>query len=121
MSECPYTKSHICRHSQDIYTALVIYYRYKNNIRNCFISIWLIYRFFSQLQIKIGEKCAHCGKQFKVTTGTIYDNSNILLQKWFLTFYLILLSKKGISSIELSKTIGVTQKWLYLLHKVCRW
>lgn len=52
-------------------------------------------------------------------TGTIYENSNIPLQKWFLTFYLISLSKKGISSIELSKTIGVTQKsaW-YLLHKV---
>ncbi len=64
-------------------------------------------------------KCAHCGKQFKVTTGTIYENSNIPLQKWFLTFYLISLSKKGISSIELSKAIGVTQKsaW-YLLHKI---
>lgn len=64
-------------------------------------------------------KCAHCGKQFKVTTGTIYENSNIPLQKWFLTFYLISLSKKGISSVELAKTIGVTQKsaW-YLLQKV---
>ncbi len=52
-------------------------------------------------------------------TGTIYENSNITLQKWFLTFYLIPLSKKGISFIELSKTIGGTQKnaW-YLLHKV---
>lgn len=64
-------------------------------------------------------KCAHCHKQFKVTTGTIFENSNLPLQKWFLTFYLISLSKKGISSIELSKTIGVTQKtaW-YLLHKI---
>lgn len=64
-------------------------------------------------------KCAHCGRQFKVTTGTIYENSNIPLQKWFLTYYLISLSKKGISSIELSKAIGVTQKsaW-YLLHKI---
>ena len=64
-------------------------------------------------------KCAHCHKQFKVTIGTIFENSNIPLQKWFLTFYLIALSKKGISSVELSKTIGVTQKtaW-YLLHKI---
>ncbi len=64
-------------------------------------------------------KCACCKKQFSVKTGTIYENSNIPLQKWFLTFYLISLSKKGISSIELSKTIGVTQKsaW-YLLQKV---
>ena len=64
-------------------------------------------------------KCSHCKRQFNVTTGTIYQNSNIPLQKWFLTFYLISLSKKGISSVELAKTIGVTQKtaW-YLLHKV---
>ncbi len=64
-------------------------------------------------------KCAHCQKQFSVKTGTIYENSNIPLRKWFLAFYLISLSKKGISSIELSKAIGVTQKsaW-YLLHKI---
>lgn len=53
-------------------------------------------------------KCSHCKRQFNVTTGTIYQNSNIPLQKWFLTFYLISLSKKGISSVELAKTIGVT-------------
>ena len=64
-------------------------------------------------------KCACCKKQFKVTTGTIYENSNIPLRKWFLAFYLLAVSKKGISSIELSKTLGVTQKsaW-YLLHKI---
>ena len=64
-------------------------------------------------------KCAHCKKQFSVKTGTVYENSNIPLLKWFTTFYLISLSKKGISSVELAKTIGVTQKsaW-YLLHKV---
>ncbi len=33
-------------------------------------------------------KCAHCHKQFKVTIGTIFENSNIPLQKWFLTFLL---------------------------------
>lgn len=64
-------------------------------------------------------KCAHCKKQFSVETGTIYENSNIPLQKWFLTFYLISLSKKGRSPIELSKMIGITQKtaW-YLLHSI---
>ena len=65
-------------------------------------------------------RCGHaqCGKQFKVTTGTIYENSNLPLQKWFLTFYLFAMTKKGISSIELSKIIGTTQKtaW-HLLHK----
>lgn len=64
-------------------------------------------------------KCSACNRQFQVTTGTIYENSNISLQKWFLTFYLLSISKKGISSVELSKAIGVTQKsaW-YLLHKI---
>ena len=64
-------------------------------------------------------KCAHCKRQFSVRTGTIYENSNIPLQKWFLTYYLIALSKKGISSIELAKIIGTTQKSAYyLLQKV---
>ena len=64
-------------------------------------------------------KCARCKKQFSVKTGTMYEHSNIPLQKWFLASYLIALSKKDISSIELSKTIEVTQKsaW-YLLHKI---
>ena len=64
-------------------------------------------------------KCAHCKKQFSVKTGSIYENSNIPLQKWLLTSYLKDISKKEISSIELSKAIGVTQKtaW-YLLHKI---
>jgi transposase-like protein len=64
-------------------------------------------------------KCTTCKKQFKVTTGTIYENSNIPLRKWFLAFYLIAISKKSISSIELGKTLGITQKsaW-YLMHKI---
>ena len=64
-------------------------------------------------------KCACCQRQFKVTTGTIYEDSNIPLQSWFITSYLLAVSKKGISSIELSKVLGVTQKtaW-YLLHKI---
>ena len=64
-------------------------------------------------------KCAHCQKQFQVTTGTIYEKSNIPLQKWLLTFYVLSASKKGISSCELAKIIGVTQKsaW-YLLQKI---
>lgn len=64
-------------------------------------------------------KCNSCKRQFQVTTGTIYANSNIPLRKWFLAFYLLSVSKKGISSIQLSKTLGITQKsaW-YLIHKI---
>ena len=64
-------------------------------------------------------KCSECGKRFQVTTGTIYQKSKISLRKFFLTSYLIAVSKKSISSIELSKAPGITQKSaLYLLHKI---
>lgn len=66
-------------------------------------------------------KCAYkrCRKQFQVTTGTIYENSNLPLRKWFLAFYLISTNKKGISSIQLAKALGITQKsaW-YMAHKI---
>ena len=64
-------------------------------------------------------KCSRCEKQFQVTTGTVFENSNLSLQKWLLAFYLIGINKKGISSIQLAKMLGVTQKtaW-YLAHKI---
>lgn len=63
--------------------------------------------------------CPHCHKMYNVKTKTIYHRTRIPLRKWFLTSYLLSLSKKGISSVELSKTLGITQKsaW-YLLHKI---
>lgn len=64
-------------------------------------------------------KCSACVRQFKVTTNTIYESSNLPLKKWFLAFYLISTNKKGISSVQLSKALGITQKsaW-YLMHKI---
>lgn len=64
-------------------------------------------------------KCSKCRRQFQVTTGTMYENSNLPLQKWFLAMYLIGISKKGVSSVELAVTLGITQKsaW-YLAHKI---
>ena len=64
-------------------------------------------------------KCGKCKRQFQVTTNTIYENSNLPLRKWFLAYYLISTNKKGISSIQLAKALGITQKsaW-YLAHKI---
>ncbi len=63
-------------------------------------------------------KCRNkeCRKKFNVLTKTIFENSNIPLPKWFAAIYLITSHKKGISSIQLSKDIGVTQKsaWFVL-------
>ncbi len=73
--------------------------------------------------IEDGEryKCANnkCYKRFKITVGTIFEASNIPLSKWFTAIYLVTAHKKGISSYQLGKDIGVTQKtaW-FILHRV---
>ena len=63
--------------------------------------------------------CAGCNKQFSVRVGTIFENSKISLKKWITAIYLITSHKKGISSIQLHKDIGVTQKpaW-FMLHRI---
>ena len=63
--------------------------------------------------------CSHCGANFSVLVGTIFENTKISLVKWFLAMYLISSHKKGISSVQLAKDIKVTQKtaW-FILHKV---
>ena len=53
-------------------------------------------------------ECSHCHKQVSVTAGTILHRSHIPLTKWFLAFYLVMSDKRGISAVELSKSIGVT-------------
>lgn len=64
-------------------------------------------------------KCSKCKKQFSVRVGTIFEDSKIPLQKWYAAIYLITAHKKGISSLQLHRDLGVTQKtaW-YLLHRV---
>jgi len=61
-------------------------------------------------------KCKNTGKYFNVKTATLFDNTKIQLQKWFLGIYIVTSHKKGISSIQLSKDIGITQKsaWFML-------
>ena len=55
-------------------------------------------------------KCAPCKKQFTVRTGTIFEKSRIPLLKWFVAIYLFTSMKKGISGIQFSKYICITQK-----------
>ncbi len=74
-------------------------------------------------ELKDGKtyKCANreCYKRFTVTTGTVLEATNIPLGKWFLAIYLCTNNKKGISSCELGRSLGITQKsaW-HLLHRV---
>ena len=64
-------------------------------------------------------KCSSCRKQFTVRAGSIFEDSKVPLRKWFITLYLIATHKKGISSHQLARDRGVTQKtaW-YMLSKI---
>ncbi len=63
-------------------------------------------------------RCKNTSKYFNVKTGTVFRNSKISLQKWLWALYLFSSNKKGVSSCQLAKHIGITQKsaW-FLLHR----
>ncbi len=64
-------------------------------------------------------KCKNSGKYFNCKTGTMFESSKISLQKWFLAIWLLTVSKKGISSIQLGRDIGVTQKTAWFMsHRI---
>lgn len=64
-------------------------------------------------------RCAFCKKDFTLKTGTIFGESKIPLQKWFIAIYLLTTAKKGISSVDLAQKVGVTQKtgW-FMDHRI---
>jgi transposase-like protein len=68
-------------------------------------------------------RCNACKKDFTVRTGTIFERSHVELNKWIYAMYLLVTSRKGISSLQLSKEIGITQKsaWFLLqrLREAC--
>lgn len=64
-------------------------------------------------------KCGKCKKQFTARTGSILAESKIPLQKWLMAIWILTTHPKGFSSIQLAKTLGVTQKtaW-FLAHRI---
>jgi transposase-like protein len=64
-------------------------------------------------------RCNQCQEDFTVRTGTIFERSHVPLHKWLYVMYLLVTARKGISSLQLAKEIGVTQKtaW-FLLHRL---
>ena len=66
-------------------------------------------------------KCANpdCYKRFSAITGTVFEYSKIPVSKWLTAVYIATAHKKGISSYQLGKDIGVTQKsaW-FMLHRI---
>jgi transposase-like protein len=61
-------------------------------------------------------RCNQCKEDFTVRTGTIFERSHVPLHKWLYAMYLLVTARKGISSLQLSKEIGITQKsaWFVL-------
>jgi transposase-like protein len=96
--------------------------------------------FVTDMRWPDGVKCAHCGhdrvgwlsnqkrwkcknkncrKQFSVKTGTIMEDSPLKLEKWLAAIWMIVNCKNGISSYEIHRELGVTQKtgW-FLLQRI---
>ena len=84
--------------------------RWKGNIVSPFDSTSRVYKC-----AKNKYKCKKTNKYFNVRIGTIFEDSNIKLQKWFLAFYLLSSNKKGISTRQLVKYIKVTQKTAWFM------
>lgn len=94
--------------------------------------------YFEQIRFQDGEYCPHCGntlvyrfsngkrfrcsackKDFTIKTGTVFGESKVSMKKWFIAIYLLTTSKKGISSVQLAKQIGVTQKTAWFMdHRI---
>jgi transposase-like protein len=64
-------------------------------------------------------KCKKCSKQFSVKVGTIFEDSPIGLDKWLVALWMLVNCKNGISSYEVGRALGITQKsaW-FVLHRL---
>jgi transposase-like protein len=70
---------------------------------------------------RLGWRCAtkHPGRKFTLKTGTIFEDSPLGLDKWLPAVWMIANMKNGVSSHELARSLGVTQKtaW-FMLHRI---
>jgi transposase-like protein len=64
-------------------------------------------------------KCYQCRKQFTVKVGTVFEDSHVLMHHWLQAVYLMCSSKKGVSSQQIHRTLGVTIKtaW-FMTHRL---
>lgn len=64
-------------------------------------------------------RCKDCRKHFSVRVGTIFESSKVSLQIWLAAIYLMTVAKKGVSSLQMSRQLGITQKTAWMLcHKI---
>ncbi len=74
-----------------------------------------------RLEIQKRFKCGSCKAQFTVRTNSVLAESKLPLQTWMMTAWILTSHPKGVSSIQLAKVLGVTQKtaW-FLAHRIRR-
>ncbi len=64
-------------------------------------------------------RCKNTGKYFDAKTGTVFANTKLPLRYWFYAMFLFLAHKRGISSCQLARDLGITQKTAWnMLHKI---
>ena len=66
---------------------------------------------------KNNYKCRNSGKYFNVKTGTLFHNTKIDLQKWFVAIWIVSKQKKKINSVVLGHELGITQKSAWYMIK----
>ncbi|MGA2221714.1 MAG: IS1595 family transposase [Verrucomicrobiia bacterium] len=63
--------------------------------------------------------CAKCKQDFTIRTKTVFGDSKLPLRKWYMAVYLLSNTSKGISSVQLAKHVGVTQKTAWFMdHRI---
>jgi transposase-like protein len=64
-------------------------------------------------------QCAECREQFTVTVGTVFERSKIPLSKWLAALFLLTASKKGVSSHQIHRSLGISYKssW-FMMHRL---
>src|SRR5215216_5171213 len=74
---------------------------------------------YSFLSTRRVWKCTDCKKQYSVKLGSIFEDSPLGLDKWLAAMWMIANSKNGVSSHEMGRSLGITQKsaW-FLLHRI---
>src|ERR1700731_3753213 len=65
-------------------------------------------------------KCYQCRQQFSVKVGTVFEDSHVPMRLWLQAMYLLCSSKKGISSNQLHRTLGVTLKTAWFMSQRIR-
>lgn len=73
----------------------------------------------SRVKVRGQFDCNACRYQFSITAGTIFHDSHLPVWKWFLTAYIMIESKKGVSANQIKRTLNVSYKtaW-YLCHRI---